>query len=182
MDDTWAWITTMEDASSQRHYIFSGMKLAQTTLTFRADVTLSTTLSLQAYAQAFIMGADFFDYRRVDDHTQEDFNLRFQDLPDHLLSFDGNGALSGVDIDQDGIADYSPISYVYSDFNYSELTSNMVLRWEYSTGSVMYLVWSRGASAYDPAWRFNPGEDLGSLLNLEADNIFLIKVNRLLNF
>ena len=182
MDDTWAWITTMEDASSQQHYIFSGMKLAQTTLTFRADVTLSTTLSLQAYAQAFIMGADFFDYRRVDDHTQEDFNLRFQDLPDHLLSFDGNGALSGVDIDQDGIADYSPISYVYSDFNYSELTSNIVLRWEYSTGSVMYLVWSRGASAYDPTWRFSPGEDLGSLLNLEADNIFLIKVNRLLNF
>jgi hypothetical protein len=182
MDDTWAWITTMEDASNQEQYIFSGLKLAQTTMTFRADITLSTTLSLQAYAQAFIMGADYFDYRRVDDPTQDDFSRRFQELPDHLLSFDGNGALSGVDIDQDGIIDYLPISYVYSDFNYSELTSNIVLRWEYSTGSVMYLVWSRGASDYDPAYRYDPGEDLGSLLNLEADNIFLIKVNKLFHF
>jgi len=182
LDDTWAWITSMEDSLNQAEYIFSGMKLAQTTLTFRADITLSTTLSLQAYAQAFIMGADYFDYRRVDDHTKADFNLRFQDLPDHLLAFDGNGALSGIDIDQDGIIDYAPTSYVYSNFNYSELTSNVVLRWEYSTGSVMYLVWSRGASAYDPSWRFNPGEDLESLLSLEADNIFLIKVNKLLHF
>ena len=182
MDDTWAWITTMSDTLNQPHYIFSGLKLAQTTLTFRADITLSTTLSLQAYAQAFIMGTDYFDYRQVDDNTKEEFSQRFQELPDHLLSFNSIGALNGVDIDQDGIVDYSPISYVYSDFNYSELTSNIVLRWEYSTGSVMYLVWSRGASAYDPNWRFKPGEDLGSLLNLEADNIFLIKVNKLLHF
>ncbi len=182
LDDTWSWITTVEDSLRHKDYIFSSMKLAQTTLTFRADVTLSTTLSLQAYAQAFIMGADYFDYRRVDDPTQKDFNKRFQDFQDQQLAFNGYGALSGIDIDQDGIIDYSPVSAVYSNFNYSELTSNVVLRWEYSTGSVMYLVWSRGASAYDPTWRFNPGEDLGSLLNLEADNIFLIKVNKLLHF
>lgn len=181
MDDTWAWITTMQDSLEQPHYIFSGLKLAQTTLTFRADVTLSTTLSFQAYVQAFIMGTDYFDYRRVDDHTKEDFNQRFEELPDHLLTFNDIGALNGVDIDQDGIVDYTPSGYVYSDFNYGELTSNMVLRWEYSTGSVMYLVWSRGASSYEPTYRFNPGEDLGSLMNQSADNIFLIKVNKLFN-
>lgn len=182
MDDSWAWVTKMEDQTQQPHYIFSSMKLAQSRMTFRADVTLSTTLSLQAYAQAFIMGTDYFDYRRVDDPTKEEFSQRFQELPDHLLTFNGIGGLAGVDIDQDGIIDFSPTSYVYSDFNYSELTSNIVLRWEYSTGSVVYLVWSRGASAYDPVYRFDPGKDLGSLVNLDADNIFLVKINRLFHF
>jgi len=182
MDDSWAWVTKMEDSNEQPHYIFSSLNLAQTRMTFRADVTLSTTLSLQAYAQAFIMGSEYYDYRRVDDPTKEEFSQRFQELPDHLLTFNGVGGLAGVDIDQDGIVDYSPTSYVYSDFNYSELTSNIVLRWEYTTGSVMYLVWSRGASDYDPVWRFSPSKDLGSLVNLEADNIFLLKVNKLLHF
>ena len=182
MDDTWAWITTMADTSNQSHYIFSGLKLAQTSLTFRADITLSTTLSLQAYAQAFIMGADFFDFVEVDDPQQHDYDKRFASLPDNTLSFGGNGALGGVDIDRDGIIDYTPISYVYSDFNYSQLTSNVVLRWEYSLGSVMYLVWSRGASAYEANAYYELGEDLGTLAGLDADNIFLIKINKSLNF
>lgn len=171
MDDTWAWIGTLQDSSANNHYIFSGFKLAQTTLTFRADVTLSTTLSLQAYAQAFIMGADYFDYIEVDDHTSVDFNRRFSAIPDPSISYDGNGALGGIDIDQDGIVDYTPASYIYRDFDYRELTSNLVFRWEYSTGSVMYLVWSRGASDYNSLNE-----------NLDGNNIFLLKVNKLLNF
>ncbi len=183
LDDTWAWITTLQDTTNQPHYIFSGLKLAQTTLTFRADITLSTTLSLQAYAQAFITGADFFDFREVDDHTASDFGQRFATLPSQGLSFTSWGALNGVDIDQDGIVDYSPTpgQGVYSDFNYSQLTSNVVLRWEYSTGSVMYVVWSRGAEGYQPQWKFEPTEDRESLMDLDADNIFLIKINKLLN-
>ena len=182
LDDTWAWITQTADTTNSTEYIFSSLKLAQTTLTFRADVTLTTTLSLQAYAQAFLMGADYFDFRRVNDYTQEDFNKRFTSIPDQSLSFTDYGALNGVDYDQDGIVDFVPISSVYSDFNYSQLTSNIVLRWEYTTGSVMYLVWSRGASDYNPTYSYQPGDDLNSLMNLDADNIFLIKVNKLLHF
>ncbi|NQV30501.1 MAG: carbohydrate binding family 9 domain-containing protein [Candidatus Marinimicrobia bacterium] len=182
MDDSWAWITMMADTSNQTHYIFSGLELAQTSLTFRADVTLSTTLSLQAYAQAFIMGADYFDFVEVDDPQQHEYEKRFAPLAENSLSFGSAGALGGVDIDQDGIVDYVPISYVYSDFNYSQLTSNVVLRWEYSLGSVMYLVWSRGASAYEANSNYELAEDLGTLVGLDADNIFLIKINKLLNF
>ncbi len=181
MHDTWAWITTMADSLGGTHYIFSGLKLAQTSLTFRADITLSTTLSLQYYTQAFFTGGDYHDFVEVDDHTAKDFDHRFTHLPDDQLQFDAIGVLGGVDFDQDGTIDYWPTSAVYSDFNYKELTSNMVLRWEYSTGSVMYLVWSRGAAAADPFWEFNPGEGLRSLVDLDADNIFLIKVNKLLN-
>lgn len=180
-DDTWAWVTTMSDSLDGLHYIFSSLKQAQTSITFRADVTLSTTLSLQYYTQAFLTSGEYFDYKEVADNTAKEFDQRFSTIPDALVELDSYGALGGVDFDQDGTLDYTPSSYVYSDFNYKQLTSNLVLRWEYSTGSVMYLVWSRGASASNNVWNFDLEENLSEMFDLDADNIFLIKVNRLLN-
>ena len=181
LDDTWAWVTTMSDSSSQDHYVFSGMDLSQTSMTFRADIILTNNLSFQYYTQAFLMGGDYHDYIEVADHAARPFDERFAEIPDPLLSFDADGALSGVDLDQDGVIDYWPSGRVDSNFNYRELTSNMVLRWEYSAGSVMYLVWSRGAAAADPFWNQNQVEDMRSMFDLDADNIFLLKVTKLFN-
>mgnify|MGYP002725449529 CR=1 FL=1 len=186
LDDTWAWVTAMVDSTNDPHYIFSGLKLAQTSLTFRADVTISTTLSLQYYTQAFLTGGDFHDFIEVEDNEAKDFDKRFKSWPDQHLDFDqDDGSLRGIDVEPDDNIDYwpDPNYYVYSDFSYKELTSNMVLRWEYSTGSVMYLVWSRGAAAGNSSWNGDVDiqGDLDALFGLNADNIFLIKINKLLN-
>lgn len=186
--DTWAWVTSMGDSLGGKHYIFSGLDQIATSITFRADVILSTTLSLQYYTQAFLTGGDYYNFIKVTDPTQKDFNKRFTPLDDNTLEFESYGALSGVDFDQDGTLDYWPTNGVDSDFNYQQLTSNLVLRWEYSAGSVMYVVWSRGASFYDVfEWGNNgpdsdPVQDLRHAMGLEADNMFLLKVNKLLNF
>ena len=186
-EDTWAWVTSMADSVGGTHYIFSGMDQIATSITFRADVILSTTLSLQYYTQAYLTDGDYYNFIEVADHTAKDFNKRFTPLDDNALEFASYGALNGVDFDQDGTLDYWPTNGVDSDFTYQQLTSNLVLRWEYSTGSVMYLVWSRGASFYDAfEWGANgldtdPLGDLKSVSGLDADNIFLIKRNNLLN-
>ncbi|MCF7807996.1 MAG: carbohydrate binding family 9 domain-containing protein [Candidatus Marinimicrobia bacterium] len=186
-EDTWAWVTSMEDDEGSPHYIFSGMDQIATSLTFRADVILSTTLSVQYYTQAFLTGGDYYNFIEVADPTQKDFNKRFTPLDDNTLEFESYGALSGVDFDQDGMLDYWPTGGVDSDFNYQQLTSNLVLRWEYSVGSVMYVVWSRGASFYDVfEWGSNgldsdPVQDLRHAMGLDADNMFLLKINKLLN-
>jgi len=182
LDDTWAWVSSLEDSLDRSHYVFSGMDLAQTSMTFRADIILTTELSFQYYTQAFLMGGDYHDYVQVADPGARDFDDRFSSLPDHLLSFDSNGALSGVDLDQDGVLDYWPASRVDSDFSYRELSSNMVLRWEYSTGSVLYLVWSRGGAGADPFWNKDAREDLNGLVDLNSNNVFLLKLTKLFNF
>lgn len=180
-NDTWAWITTAEDAAGDAHYIFSDLSQVQTSLTFRANITLSTTLSVQYYTQAFLTAGEYSNYTEVNDNRAKDYNQRFAAFPEYAVSLDDAKAFGGVDFDQDGILDYVPTSYVYSDFNYKQLSSNLVVRWEYSTGSVMYLVWSRGASAYDPSWHYSYADDMKEVLGLDADNIFMIKINKLLN-
>ena len=181
LDDTWAWVTTLADSNDTQKYVFSGLDLAQTSLTFRADVILTTELSFQYYTQAFLMGGDYHDFIQVNEPGARDFDDRFSRLPDQTLTFDEYGALGGVDFDQDGVIDYWPTSRVDSNFNYRELTSNMVLRWEYSPGSVMYLVWSRGASGADPFWTHDPVKDVRNLMDLNSENIFLLKVTKLFN-
>ena len=63
------------------------------------------------------------------------------------------------------------------DFRERSLQSNVVLRWEYCPGSVLFVVWSqsREASAEDPS--FHPVRHFGSSLTDEGTNIFLVKLN-----
>jgi hypothetical protein len=75
----------------------------------------------------------------------------------------------------DGTIDYSVGK---NDFNVQEFLSNLVVRWEYSPGSSVYLVWSQTRSGYNPSGRMDYFNDLGDLFNHDnnvPDNIFLIK-------
>jgi hypothetical protein len=61
------------------------------------------------------------------------------------------------------------------DFNFKSLKANVVLRWEYRPGSLIYLVWTHDRLNYDNPGVYNFRDDIQSLLNEDADNIFLIK-------
>jgi len=65
------------------------------------------------------------------------------------------------------------------DFSHRSLRSNAVLRWEYSPGSVLFLVWSQSRSEFleidSPLLK--PYEDLKSSITDEGENVFLIKLN-----
>jgi len=67
------------------------------------------------------------------------------------------------------------------DFNFKSFKANVVLRWEYRPGSLIYLVWTHDRLNYDNPGVYNLQDDIQSLLNEDADNIFLIKLTYLLN-
>lgn len=78
---------------------------------------------------------------------------------------------------------YSFESYDYQDpdpdFNFKSFKANVVLRWEYSPGSLIYLVWTHGRLNYDNPGVYDLGNDIKSLIEAEADNIFLVKLSYL---
>lgn len=67
------------------------------------------------------------------------------------------------------------------DFNFKSFKTNVVLRWEYRPGSLIYLVWTHDRLNYDNPGVYNLQDDIQSLLNEDADNIFLIKLTYLFN-
>ncbi|UCG93250.1 MAG: carbohydrate binding family 9 domain-containing protein [candidate division WOR-3 bacterium] len=62
------------------------------------------------------------------------------------------------------------------DFNFKSFKANIVLRWEYRPGSLIYLVWTHNRLNYDNPGVYDLGNDIQSLLDEDADNIFLIKL------
>jgi len=80
-----------------------------------------------------------------------------------------------VDEDMDGVADYR---FGNPDFNFREWNSNLVARWEFSPGSLIYLVWSQGRVDFTSDGRFSARNGIDDLFRQHPHDIFLIKVSR----
>ena len=80
-----------------------------------------------------------------------------------------------------GTYDFEPYDYQGPDpdFNFKSFKANVVLRWEYRPGSLIYLVWTHGRMNYDNPGVYDLGSDIRSLIEEDADNIFLIKLSYL---
>jgi hypothetical protein len=80
-----------------------------------------------------------------------------------------------------GTYDFEPYDYQGPDpdFNFKSFKANVVLRWEYRPGSLIYLVWTHDRLNYDNPGVYDLGNDIQSLLDEDADNIFLLKLSYL---
>lgn len=150
--DRTQWLGNYADSTGETHYAFALLDQRTLGVTARLDYTLSTTLSLQAYAQPFASWGRYDDVREIADPRAVAYVDRFRayDIP--------GGAAAGVDSKQ--------------------LNADVVLRWEYHPGSTLFLVWTQGrqAVADDPgtggAW-----DHVRGIFDLRADNTFLLKIS-----
>jgi hypothetical protein len=121
--------------------------------TLRATYTFAPRLTLTAYAQLFLASGHYSGF------------LTFLSNP--------NGARPIVHVD-----DLRPAPPPFSnpDFEQAALNVNVVLRWEYTLGSLLYLVYQR---AQVPSVSLSPGEqgtlDFGSLGRAPAADVFILK-------
>jgi len=176
--DTWAWIGKAEDENGDKQYIWSSLDQKTVSLVLRTDLTLTPTLSIQYYAQPFFTAGEYFDLMKVNDPYAKDYDQRFDKFGNQISYNDDSGEYE-VDKNLDGIADYSFSGDV--DFNYKQFRSNLVLRWEYQTGSALFLVWSQGFTDYEEFQPFGIDRDARTLFNTNGDNVLMIKVSHMLN-
>jgi len=174
----WAWIGSAEDENGATQYIWSALDQKTIRLTLRTDLTLTPTLSIQYYAQPFFTAGDYYDLMRVDDPYAKDFDKRFEMFGDRI-SYNEDNSEYEVDRNLDGVAEYTFAGNV--DFNYKQFRSNLVLRWEYKTGSSLFLVWSQGFTDYETFQPFEFGRDAGTLFDTDGDNVLMIKISHMLN-
>jgi hypothetical protein len=91
-------------------------------------------------------------------------------------------ATNAYTVDPDGAGAARTFTFANPDFRVRSLRSNVVLRWEYSPGSTLFLVWNDNgfASASDP--RFRALRDLSDVFRADMQNVLLVKVNRYFSF
>jgi hypothetical protein len=173
--DDWFYVSE-EEANGEPQYMMARIDQHTISLTTRVNWTFRPTLSLQVYASPFLSAGKFNDFKRVVDARAKRYDDRF----DHLGEV-GGGRLNRVDdetfevdIDQNGAADFS-----FDDpaFNFRELRSNVVLRWEYLQGSTMFLVYQHARSHQTLDGASVPFRDFGELWEADGTHTFLVKVN-----
>jgi len=136
------------------HYTFAHLNQKEVSLTGRVDYTLSTTLTLQLYAQPFVSKGTFSDVRELADPNAAAFDDRYQPYP---AASDG--------------------------FNKKAFNSTAVLRWEYRPGSALFLVWTQGRQHRDGAeGPRSMGGDFRDLFDLHPENTFLVKASYWINW
>lgn len=135
------------------HYILGHLDMRVLSVTTRLNYTVTRDMSLQFYGMPFIAAGTYTNFREVVEPRAERYEDRF--------------------------APYDYSEYENPDFNFKQFRSNLVFRWEFNPGSVIYLVWSRGATDYEEEYgKFSLGRDAKRLFSTAGDNTFLVKINK----
>ncbi|MCG6187614.1 DUF5916 domain-containing protein [Maribellus maritimus] len=137
--------------------------------TLRAELFVTPELSLQYYGSPYASTGKFLDFRKVADSKSKDLNSRYTFLNieegDERLLVDENSNLV-LNLTEDN-----------QDFNFQEFNSNLVLRWEYKTGSTFYFVWTNYRSRYENVYNPSIGNSLKGISKVAAQNAFMIKLS-----
>ena len=142
-----------------RHYTFAHLDQTTTSATMRLNYTFTPTVSLQAYLQPFVSKGTYTDVRQLSSTPRaSSYDDRYTTFGDSSVTNNPGG------------------------FNFKQLQSNIVFRWEYMPGSTLFLVWNEGRQgSADAAGTKNFREEVDDLLRLHPANTFLIKASYWIN-
>jgi hypothetical protein len=162
------------DFAGENAYIFGDLDQETFDVSLRLDYSLTPRLTVQYYGAPFISAGKYSDFKRITAPRADSYEGRFLRLGAAAARDTESGSWN-VDENDDGTTDYS---FGDRDFNVRDFNSNLVVRWEYSPGSSVYVVWSQSRSGFVPNGRFDVGHDLDGLFEVHPHNVFLIKINR----
>ncbi|MFC1480860.1 DUF5916 domain-containing protein [Candidatus Neomarinimicrobiota bacterium] len=184
MLDTWAaWddfgpLEDLESPTGEEYYLLATLEQYTVGTTIRFNLTLTPDLTIQYYGSPFVTAGKYSDDKIViEEHARSrNFDDRFRILGEVESAYDGDQYT--YDTDNNGITNFEIWN---RDFNYKQFNSNLVIRWEYQTGSTVYLVWSQNMDNDIEDGSFNFASDMKNLFRQEKENVIMLKASYLLN-
>jgi hypothetical protein len=165
------YVATTETGSGPR-YLLGRIKQKTAGVTFRLSYHLTPDFSVQFYGSPFVSIGKYSDFKRITSGLAKKYDDRFHRLGDGEIAF--RSETNAYDVsDADGVG----FSFGNPDFSFRQFRSNLVIRWEYKTGSVLYLVWSQGRTSGSASWEGSMGRNLDALWNADTHNVFLAKIS-----
>ena len=154
-------------------YILSQIDQQIVRMSVRLNYNITPDLTIQYWGQPFLAAMDYSRYKMVTNPQAESLEDRYHLYTDSEIQYNEEENSYYVDENNAGTHTYS---FSNPDYNYDEFLSNLVARWEYRPGSIIYLVWSQTRNYYDPTGSFAVDQNLDNLYTAEKPyNVFLIK-------
>ncbi len=161
--------TDTDIITDENRYIFGTIEQNTLTFTGRVDLNLTPDFTIQFYCSPFVSAGDYGDYKMITNPSATNYSDRFMLYSQNQLN------LTNWTIDEnlDGVSDYNINN---ANYNFREYNSNLVLRWEYIPGSVVFLVWSQSRSSFTDVGEFDYINDMDKLFSNHSNDVFLIKL------
>ncbi len=172
MSDTRLQYVTQRAYNGDTRYIMSNIDRKTVSMSIRVNYNITPDLTIQFWGQPFIATGDYSEFKHVTDSKANDVYDRFNNYASDQISYQTASETYLIDDNRDGTTDYS---FGNPDFNVKEFLSNLVLRWEYRPGSMVYLVWSQNRSGYENIGKFDFNHDIKSLFDQHPKDVFLVK-------
>lgn len=161
-----------ESFGDEDRYLFGRLDQKTVSMTFRMDYCITPNLTVQYYGSPFISAGRYTEFKRITDSKAAEYRDRFQTFDGEQIAYDAADGVYWIDEDRDGVNDYGIDD---PDFNFRDFNSNLVVRWEYMPGSLLYLVWSQARSESLPTGTFAFERDMRGLFDMHPHDVFLIK-------
>jgi hypothetical protein len=163
---------TSSSFNSENRYIQASLDQKTYSLTLRLNYSITPDFSIQYYGAPFFSTGKYTKFKYITNPHADVYTDRFAMYGDDQISFNSDEKRYYIDENRDGASDYN---FAKPDFNAMFLNSNLVARWEYRPGSVVFLVWSQGRSQYDTNGDFTMSRDFSDIFEIHPHNVFLVK-------
>ncbi len=167
-NDSMQYVQEVDDTQGQTHFVFGRIRQTTAGLTMRLNWTFSPRLSLQAYAQPFISTGGYTELKDVDNPGAKQFSDRFTELSNLALAegtYTANAPTGAT------------YQFARPDFDFRQLRSTLVVRWEYRPGSSVFAIWSHGRTSEGEDGHFGLRDDLRELRKADGENVVMLKAN-----
>lgn len=154
-------------------YIFASIDQKTISTSFRVNLNLSPNLTFQYWGQPFVATGKYYNHKFITAPMANNYSDRFWTYNSNQITFDTDHY--NIDENVDGKTDYT---IGKSDFNVMQFLSNFVVRWEYSPGSTLFLVWSQTRSYNTDSGQMDFFNNVSDLFNKGINtphNVFLVK-------
>jgi len=169
-NNTLQYVTHISDGD---HYILSQIDQQVVSLSLRLNYNITPDLTIQYWGQPFLAAMDYSNFKEITDPRAEKLSDRYHTLSGTEITFEPDENRYYVDRDNDGTSEYS---FRNPDYNYDQFLSNLVVRWEFRPGSIIYLVWSQTRDYYDESGSFSLEQNLNNLYTEKKPyDVFLVK-------
>lgn len=119
---------------------------------FRVDISITPEITIQYYGSPFVSTVDYFDAKQVTNPKEYDYYKRFRYLNQSELDINGY------------------------DLSFEQFRSNLVLRYEFGTGSVFYFVWSHQQTNVTENAEFDPLKNFENLFKAYPTDVLMAKI------
>ncbi len=156
----------------ETRYILASMNQKTFALTVRINLSITPDFTIQYYGSPFISSGLFTNYKHITNPSAENYTDRFVNYSDNEIQFLSEYETFAVN--EPGLPEYS---IGLPDFNYKQLKSNLVLRWEFLPGSLLYLVWAQDRTDAVSDGNFDYFKNIEELFKIDSYDVFLLKLS-----